>query len=73
MCDERIISLINDYEHKIREAMRYVRLMDQTGQNSLFEEIRFYSSSSFSTPIFFTFGFQILSGIQVGAPLGFVT
>jgi hypothetical protein len=29
--------------------------------------------SSFSTPTFLTFGLQILSGIQAGPPLGFLT
>jgi len=29
--------------------------------------------SSFSMPTFFTFGFQILSGIQAGAPAGLST
>ena len=37
------------------------------------EDSSLYISSSFSTPTFFTFGFQILSGIQAGAPLGFAT
>jgi len=36
-------------------------------------DIRSYISSSFSMPTFLTFGFQILSGIQAGAPLGLLT
>jgi len=34
---------------------------------------RLQSSSSFSVPTFFTYGFQILPGSQAGAPLGLST
>jgi len=52
----------------------YLERLTPCESSPLFKKkYRLYSSSSFSTPVFFTLGFHISSGIQAGAPLGFFT